>query len=104
MTRIFKPIIVLLLVITSVGYADIFTNRSTGETFNGYALQKVINGKGRVYVETDDRSGRHRDQCNPADPVAKDRLHDQPQHQAHTEAVQDNGGCQPTTGPQFATR
>ena len=53
MNRTFKPIIVLLLVITSVGYADIFTNRSTGETFNGYALQKVINGKGRVYVETD---------------------------------------------------
>jgi len=53
MTSIIRPSIIILLIITSCGFADVFTNRSTGETFNGYTLQKVINGKGRVYVEND---------------------------------------------------
>jgi hypothetical protein len=51
MIRTIRPSIIILLIITSCGFADVFTNRLTGETFDGYALQKVINGKGRVYVE-----------------------------------------------------
>lgn len=53
MTRIIQPIIALLLIISGNLCADTFTNRATGETFNGYALQKEIGGKGRVYIEND---------------------------------------------------
>jgi hypothetical protein len=53
MARTIRPSIIILLIITSCGFADVFTNRSTGETFNGYSLQRVINGKGRVYVENE---------------------------------------------------
>ena len=54
MKKLSTTITIILLVFAATGFADLFSNRATGEEFYGYALQKQIAGKARVYVLQED--------------------------------------------------
>ena len=46
--------ILILLVISTVAFADVFTHRQSGEKFYGFATQRSMDSKVRIYEQTDD--------------------------------------------------
>ena len=49
MTSKIKVIIVYFLLAVSISVADTFTHRQTGESFDGFATQKILGTRTRVY-------------------------------------------------------